>query len=373
MTEAPSRLRTPSLVTVCVTLLFGAMIPNIFVVAPRALSLLFDRQQIGVIMGAYQIAVLVVTPMVVPIATRIGFAALLAGGCLVAGAGAFWFAYADTLFTLTSARAVQGVGFAIVMVGAAAFVAETAPRNRLGEALGITGIVTLVAQALGPVVAEYMQQATSYRAAFLLGAAMGGAGAVAAWQLPAATARVISEPIWNRLRSAMPALLALGLSGVGFGAAWLFLADFAKRHDMTGIHTFFWPYVVAAVFSRVVLGKVSDRQGRHRVSWPALLGHAACFVALPLCSAGWHLIPVGLGYGLCHGIYYPALQALVVERADGPRGKAVAASTFAFGVGIIVAAYGLGPIALLGGYLAMYWISAAVAVVGAVLIVVDSR
>ena len=33
------------------------------------------------------------------------------------------------------------------------------------------------------------------------------------------------------------------------------------------------------------------------------------------------------GYGLCHGIYYPTLQAMVVERAGGHPGRAITAST----------------------------------------------
>ncbi len=366
------RLWTRSLVTVSIALLFGAMIPNIFIIAPRYLGAHgAAKAEIGMIMGAYQVAVLAITPFVVPFAARVGFARVLSLGCAVAGAGALWFAFTDALPWYVAARGVQGLGFAIIMVGAAAFVAETAPRERLGEAMGITAIVTLVAQALGPVLGEYVQQSLSYHAAFVTGAILGGCGAIAALMMPSATVRI--ENGHASLRRAWPALTALMLSGLGFGAAWLFLADFARSRGVYSIDSFFWPYVIAALFSRIALGKVSDRYGRHRVSSPALLGHMLAFAALPLVHHSWQLFPIGLAYGFMHGTYYPALQALAVERTVGPRSKAAAASTFAFGVGIILAAFCLGPLAQVAGYDVMYGTAALAVGVAAWIVWRDGR
>jgi MFS family permease len=366
------RLFSRALVTVSIALLFGAMIPNIFVIAPRFLGAGgAAKAEIGMIMGAYQVATLAITPFVVPLAARIGFARVLSLGCAVAGSGALWFAYADALPWFVAARVLQGLGFAAIMVGAAAFVAETAPPSRLGEAMGITAIVTLIAQALGPVLAEFVQQHGSYHAAFLTGAIVGGAGAIAALAMPSSTVRI--ERARAELQRARPALFALMLSGLGFGAAWLFLADFARSRGVYSIDSFFWPYVGAALFSRIALGKLSDRLGRHRTAAPALLGHMLAFAALPLVHRSWHLFPIGLVYGFVHGTYYPTLQALVVERNVGPRSKAAAASTFAFGVGILAAAFFLGPLAGLAGYNVMYATAAAAAGLAALAVMFDAR
>lgn len=83
---------------------------------------------------------------------------------------------------------------------------------------------------------------------------------------------------------------------------------------------------------------------------PALVGHALALIGISQLGVTWHLIAIGAIYGLCHGVYYPALQALVVERAGGARSAAIAASTFAFGLGLVAAAFGLGPVARAWGY-----------------------
>ena len=140
-----ARLVTPALVLVTVTLFLGAQVPNVFVLAPRFLA---DRghteDQLGVIMGGFNLASLVMSPVVGWLCLRLGHARVLAAGCLVSAVGAVGFALADELVGFTAGRALQGLGFAAVLVGAAAYVAETAPPARLGEALGLAGVLTML-------------------------------------------------------------------------------------------------------------------------------------------------------------------------------------------------------------------------------------
>ena len=48
----------------------------------------------------------------------------------------------------------------------------------------------------------------------------------------------------------------------------------------------------------------------------------------------------------------------MVERGGGGRSAAIAASTFAFGLGLVAAAFGLGPVARAWGYPTIYAIAA---------------
>src|SRR5262249_10473590 len=57
---------------------------------------------------------------------------------------------APTLWLLIAARAVQGVGAAIMMTLAIAFVGETVPKDRTGSAMGLLGTMSAVGTALGP-------------------------------------------------------------------------------------------------------------------------------------------------------------------------------------------------------------------------------
>lgn len=361
------RLVTPALVLVALTLFLGAQVPNVFVLAPRFLGDGgYHERDIGLVMGSFNIASLLMSPAVGWLCQRLGHGRVLAAGCLIAASGAVGFALADDRLGYAAGRALQGLGFANVIVGAAAYVAETAPVGRLGEALGLAGVLTLAAQAVGPVVAQLIRDGAGWPAVWWFGAGAGVVGAAVALTLPPAARHDHGDD--GPRGPAAAALLATVLSGVGFGAIWTFLADYGPRAGVAEVTPFFVAYVIAAIAVRLVLGTLSDRIGRHAAAAPALAGHAAILVAMALVGATWHLVAIGLVYGFCHGIYYPTMQALVVERSGGARGRAVSAATFAFGAGVTGAAFVLGPVARAAGYPAIYLIAAACGALAAALV-----
>lgn len=355
MTQRQPPLWTPWLLIVSITLFLGAMVPNLFVLASRFLGARgYDEGEIGRIMGAFNLCSLVVYPLIGWSTTRLGHARVLALGNAVCCAGAIVFAAADDFVGFAVGRALQGIGFAGVLVAAGAYVAERAPLARMGEALGIAGILTLTAQAVGPAVGEALLP-LGWGLVFATGAVCSVLAGVVALSLPPAHRDgpdLVGDasPTWT-------ILLATGLAGLGFGAIWSFLGDYTLQVQIQHTTWFFVPYVIAAVSTRLFLGSLADRIGRRQAAAPALAGHAAILLVMLALSSAWQLVVVGVVYGVCHGIYYPTLQAMVVERSGGRRSFAVSASTFAFGLGIVVAAFGLGEVAHLAGYPAIYAIA----------------
>lgn len=367
MAQSRSALITPALVLVSVTLFLGAQVPNVFILASRYLG---DRgyheDEIGLVMGGFAIASLAMSPFVGWFCHRFGHARVMAAGCLIAGGGAALFALSDEHVGFTLGRALQGLGFANVLIGASAYVAETAPPDRLGEALGLAGVLTLAAQAVGPVVAAILRDAWGWETVWWFGAGAGLAGAAVASALAPVTRHEDADD--GPRGPAMMPLAATVLAGLGFGAIWTFLPDYGRRLEIETVTPFFVAYVIAAISVRLFMGTLSDRIGRRAASTPALAGHAVILVGMALLGATWHLVPIGLVYGFCHGIYYPTLTALVVERSGGRRSRAVAASTFAFGAGVTGAAFGLGPIAKAFGYPAIFVVASACGAVAAALV-----
>jgi MFS family permease len=363
----PPTLFTPAMWRVSVTLFLGALVPNLFVLASRYLGAAgYDEQDIGVAMGAFNVAALFGTPTVGWVTTRWGHARVVAAGCVLTATGAIVFDLSTTLPGYALARAIQGFGFSGVLVGAASYVAETAPAPRLGQALGISGVLTLTAQAVGPVLGKVALAVAGWPWLFRTGAVAGFLGALVALSLPPAPRRPPADE--ERAVGARAALVATMLAGIGFGVIWTFIADYAPRAGVGDPNWFFVAYVVAAVSTRLLLGTLSDRIGRREAAAPALAGHALVLIGMALVSAPWQAIAIGLGYGLGHGIYYPALQALIVERSGGRRGGAIAASTFAFGIGGVIAAFGLGPVARAFGYPVIYVVAAAASAAAAALV-----
>jgi MFS family permease len=342
------------------TLFLGALAPNLFVLAPSYLAARdYSEDQIGLVMGGFNVAMLLTMHLVGRLIARLGHRAVIALGCIVCAAGCGLFELAGHVdFEIgahMAARAVQGLGFAWLLVGTGAFVAETAPADRLAQALGIAGVLTLASQAVGPGVGELLESIAGWPWVFRAGAIGGLLAAGVAMALP----RVEEQP-HTRVDDglgAWPVLVATGLAGFGFGAVWSFLSHWSDEAGVGAVSPFFVPYVAAAIGTRLFLGHLPDRFGRRATAAPALLGHAAALLWMSQVDSRADLIGIGLLFGLSHGVHYPTLQAMVVERS-GARSRAIAASSFSFGLGAVTAAFGLGALAHAAGYPAIYYVAA---------------
>lgn len=74
---------------------------------------------------------------------------------------------------LIAARAVQGIGAAVMMALTMAFVGETVPKERTGSAMGLLGTMSAVGTALGPSLGGALIAGPGWRAIFLLNVPLG--------------------------------------------------------------------------------------------------------------------------------------------------------------------------------------------------------
>lgn len=358
------KLLSLPMLLIAAVLFMGALVPNLFVLAPRFLAQNgYDEQQIGIVMGGFNIAVLAITLVAGRITELLGHRLVAVGGCVVAGVGCILFDAAGSTAGYVVARAIQGAGFAAVLVTAASYVAEIAPPGRLAQALGISGVLTLASQAVGPFFGELLEGLAGWHWVFVSGAVGGGIGALIALFLPRADRS--ETAVTPGSLSAFPILLAIGFAGFGFGSVWTFLADYTDRVGVGEVTPFFAPYVLAAIATRIFFGHLADRLGRRTVAVPALLVHALALLLLSQLASLWQLVATGSLFGLAHGFYYPALQAMVVERSPVSAARAIAAATFAFGFGITASAFGLGALAKALSYSPIYLVAAGAGVVAA--------
>jgi MFS family permease len=355
-------------VLLCVAVCLGAHAPNLFNVVPRHLRAVgLDEREIGAVMGAFPLASIVAMPLVATLSDRIGRRFPVLAGIVILALSCAAFELAHGFPGYLIARAVMGASWAGVFVGAAIYTAEIAPAGRLAEALGVAGILTLAAMALGPSIGEWIVARATYASMFRLAAGLCALGAV-----PAA---LLSS--WPRGRPAHRHALGLGLVleadmarsaltaflvAAGFGAVTSFLADYTALLGIAGMAPFFHAYVPSAIGARVLCGSWSDKVGRHLIVIPSLAGQALAMLALAYLSVGWQLWPIGALFGFTHGLYYPALMALVVERApEARRARAVATFNFAFSGGIAASAFLNGFVAQRWGYRAAYLVCASAA------------
>ena len=98
---------------------------------------------------------------------------LLLGGILLFTAASVLGGLASTLWILIAARAVQGLGAAVMLALAMAFVGETVPKARTGSAMGLLGTMSAFGTALGPSLGGGLIAAFGWQAIFLMNVPLG--------------------------------------------------------------------------------------------------------------------------------------------------------------------------------------------------------
>ncbi len=257
---------------------------------------------------------------------------------------------------LSLLRVAHGFAFSLFFVAASTLAADIAPPRRLGQALGLFGAIMVSTNALAPAAAEWISNSVGWPAVFAATAAMAALSGVlllAVRERPHARgearevpglASVFTRPGIGTL------LVASSLAGVTFGAMFTFNQPYALSLGITRVSDFLVAYSIAAVLVRAFLGSVADRLGRLTVAEFSLAVYGAAPIAMVLLgTSGFSWI--GALLGLAHGLFYPALNALIVEgAADDVRGKLMAVYNGAFNVGFSIGSLALGFVAEAAGY-----------------------
>ena len=369
----PSPLWTrPFVLSVCATTaLFLSLYLPLAVLPPHAARLGASKTGVGVAIGIFSLAAMVVRLSSGPRLDRPGRKRLLLAGVVLFALAAAGYAAVPGFGGLLALRVVQGCGWGLAVTGVAAIVADLAPAARRGEAIGWWGLAPTLAMAVGPWAASEIFAARGATPVFAAAAALGLAAVAFLLPVPEAVRADAgrARPAFSLPRGARLPSAVLLLSSLSYGSVIAFLpVELADRPGRAGF--FFSIYAAAILVSRPLSGVVSDRLGRLAVVHPGLalgavgaflLGQASHPAALPLAAL---LYGVGIG-----GASFPGLMALAVDRCP-PEERAAGLALFfaAYDVAIASGSALLGPVYERAGFPAMNAVAAACVVASHVLL-----
>ncbi|MFE6834112.1 MFS transporter [Streptomyces sp. NPDC057705] len=130
-------------------------------------------QQVQWIVLAYLLAITTLIVGVGRLGDLVGRRRLLLGGILLFTVASVACGAAPTLWLLIAARAVQGLGAAVMMALTMAFVGEAVPKERTGSAMGLLGTMSAVGTALGPSLGGALIAGPGWRAIFFVNVPLG--------------------------------------------------------------------------------------------------------------------------------------------------------------------------------------------------------
>lgn len=339
--------------------------------------LLGDRFAVGIVIGAFAVASLLMRPFSGRLADQRGRRIALLIGAAISVVAAAGHLFASTIEILIVMRIALGAGEALFFVAGLAAATDLAPDNRRGEAISLVSLSLYLGIAIGPLLGELVLAASGYAAVWIVTAALYVVSVGLSRLVPETlqrTPEVAGAPPGKHPlihpRGIVPGLLALcGVWGMG-----PFFAFIPLLVDDLGIGTsapYLGAFAIVVVVLRFLGAKLPDRLGA-----ATLTGSALVLTAVGLLISGLAVstvIPVGEGLMLgtivfAGGVAFtlPAIMAMaVVGVAPDERGAVVGTA------GLFVdAAFGLSPavlglLATLVDYPATFLVSAVIAGIGA--------
>ncbi|TAU88856.1 MFS transporter [Rhizobium leguminosarum] len=130
-------------------------------------------QDVQWIVLAYLLAITALIVSVGRLGDITGRRRLLLAGILLFTLASILCGVAPTLWLMIAARAVQGLGAAIMMALTMAFVGETVPKARTGSAMGLLGTMSAIGTALGPSLGGLLIAGLGWPAIFLVNVPLG--------------------------------------------------------------------------------------------------------------------------------------------------------------------------------------------------------
>jgi EmrB/QacA subfamily drug resistance transporter len=174
----PAQLSPPvrgALASLSLAMLLSSLGTSIANVGLPTLAQAFDAsfQQVQWVVLAYLLAITTLIVSVGRLGDLIGRRRLMLAGVLLFTAASVLSGVAPTLGLLIAARALQGLGAAIMMVLAMAMVSEAVPKSKAGSAMGLLGTMSAIGTALGPTLGGVLIAGFGWPAIFLVNLPLG--------------------------------------------------------------------------------------------------------------------------------------------------------------------------------------------------------
>ena len=343
-----------------------------FIILPiRIEDLGGSESTIGFIMGMAAMATIISTPAVGIAIDRFGKKWFLASGAVLMSLTTLPFAYLDTLsYLFPLLRFFHGFALSLCFVSAGTLIADVSSAAKRSQAIGLFGIFSIINFALAPSVGKFFVQFFGFKEFFIFDFFFGLLAFLIALFISEPKRTGIEETGRNYFsvlfrRGVMLAASTLFVAGMGFVTVISFVPVFAGRIDVDQYEIFFIAYTFSVIAIRVFGGWIPDKYGKKKAAIPAFFIYAVSIIMLGFADEWIELILSGVLFGLGHGLFYPAIYALVIDlSSEADRGKAISICSVSFTFGGMLGVFIYGVVAENLGFPYMFKILGILSAIG---------
>lgn len=334
------------------------------------------KQQIGFVMGAFAIGLLLSRPQLGKIADSRGRKQVLLLGASVAAIAPLVYLLAQSIPLLLLIRAFHGLSIAAFTTAYSALVTDLSPPGKRGELIGYMSLVNPIGLALGPAIGGFVQAWVGYTPLFAMSAAFAAISVFFTCQIAEPNFADLTksdslsedknsqkywEMLWNP-RVRIPALVLL-LVGLVFGTLSTFMPLFIQETKANLNPGLFYSTAAIASFGiRLLTGRASDKYGRGLFISGGLICYAVSMLLLYFANNSGAFLIAALVEGCAGGTVLPMMVTLMSDRCEPhERGRLFSLCIGGFDLGMAIAGPTLGFVAEQVGYRNMFGFAAGLA------------
>ncbi len=331
------------------------------------------KQQIGFVMGAFAIGLLLSRPQLGKIADSRGRKQVLLLGVSVAALAPIGYLLAQSVQLLLVLRAFHGISIAAFTTAYSALVTDLSPPGKRGELIGYMSLTAPIGLAFGPAMGGFVQAGVGYHALFAMSAAFATIALFITTKIVEPNFAELTKSdslsedkkhqkywqmLWNP-RVRIPALVLL-LVGLVFGTLSTFMPLFIQETKVNLNPGLFYSTAAIASFGlRLVTGRASDKYGRGLFISGGLICYAVSMLLLYFANSSGAFLIAALIEGTAGGTVMPMMVTLMSDRCEPQeRGRLFSICIGGFDLGIALAGPTLGFVAEQVGYRNMFGLAA---------------
>ncbi len=300
---------------------------------PEFLTNLGGADYKGLIISLFTITAMLSRPFSGKLADRLGRKPVMMIGGLVCLVCSFLYPILTSVSGFLLLRLVHGFSTGFSPTGVAAYIADTIPAVKRGEAMGWVGTAGALGMAGGPAIGGAMANHFGLDSIFYLSSFFALLSILImmrmsetlvqkheiSWRVLKISKTDLYEPlVWA------PCLVML-LTAYSYGAIFTLLPDFGAFLGIKNKGLLFTFLTVASLVVRLLAGKASDRFGRVpvlRISVPLMM---VAMMMIGLAKDSFILMAGVTLYGLAQGSTSPSLLAWATDLSDEQhRGRGIA-------------------------------------------------
>jgi MFS family permease len=314
---------------------------------------------IGLVTGIFALTALIFKIISAPAIDTFNRKYVLLFSQLIIFSAFICYSLSNTIPMVTFSRLLQGTGQAFTTTCCLTIASDSLPAGKMSTGIGYFALTQAISRAIAPAAGLKLSAVIGYNSTFAILAVITMIAVVLTANMKMSFKRTKKFKITLNSIIAKESLLPAGilfLLSTTFCVVNSFLVLFAEKQGVnTNIGYFFTVYAVTMLFTRPMIGKLSDKYGTVKVLIPSLFCFAASFILISFSTTLPMFLIAGFisafGFGGCQ----PAIQAVAMKSVPkGRRGAASCTSYIGNDLGNLVGPTVAGAIAEGFGYTIMW-------------------